>query len=262
MDDRAHAARRVAARVVVARPPHRLQHGASSRRRGARRCSPPCCRSARRTSPSTCRPRARSPRPSRPRSRRARTRRRPRRTAAGAAGPGAPRAAARAGRAAPIRAPAPASDPRSYSGHYPLGAACAAVSCRSRSSSPRSSPAAARAPPRRPDFEGEEKAVADQVEKIQSAGEARDAKQLCDEVLATELRDAIADRRLELRGRARQGDPRRRRLRRSRSRTSRSRATRPPPRSGPARATTPRRATSSSSTTASCGARPRSATAS
>jgi len=42
------------------------------------------------------------------------------------------------------------------------------------------------------DFEGEEKAVADQVEKIQSAGEARDAKQLCDEVLATALRDAIA----------------------------------------------------------------------
>ena len=42
------------------------------------------------------------------------------------------------------------------------------------------------------DFEGEEKAVADQVEKIQSAGEARDARQLCDEVLAKELRDAIA----------------------------------------------------------------------
>jgi hypothetical protein len=42
------------------------------------------------------------------------------------------------------------------------------------------------------DFEGEEKAVADQVENIQSAGEARDAKQLCDEVLAKELRDAIA----------------------------------------------------------------------
>jgi dihydroxyacetone kinase len=42
------------------------------------------------------------------------------------------------------------------------------------------------------DFEGEEKAVADQVEKIQSAGEARDARQLCDEVLAKDLRDAIA----------------------------------------------------------------------
>ena len=42
------------------------------------------------------------------------------------------------------------------------------------------------------DFEGEQKAVADQVEKIQSAGEARDAKQLCDEVLAADLRDAIA----------------------------------------------------------------------
>jgi hypothetical protein len=43
------------------------------------------------------------------------------------------------------------------------------------------------------EFEGEEKAVADQVEKIQSAGEARDAKQLCDDVLATQLREAIAD---------------------------------------------------------------------
>jgi hypothetical protein len=42
-------------------------------------------------------------------------------------------------------------------------------------------------------FEGQEKAVADQVEKIQSAGEARDAKQLCDDVLATSLRDAIAN---------------------------------------------------------------------
>jgi len=43
------------------------------------------------------------------------------------------------------------------------------------------------------DFEGQEKAVADQVEKIQSAGESRDAKQLCDDVLAAELRDAIAE---------------------------------------------------------------------
>jgi hypothetical protein len=42
------------------------------------------------------------------------------------------------------------------------------------------------------DFEGEEKAVADQVEKIQSAGEARDAKELCDDVLATQLREAIS----------------------------------------------------------------------
>ena len=42
-------------------------------------------------------------------------------------------------------------------------------------------------------FEGQEKAVADQVEKIQSAGEARDAKQLCDDMLATSLRDAIAN---------------------------------------------------------------------
>ena len=42
------------------------------------------------------------------------------------------------------------------------------------------------------DFEGEEKAVADQVEKIQSAGEARDAKELCDDVLATQVREAIS----------------------------------------------------------------------
>ena len=43
------------------------------------------------------------------------------------------------------------------------------------------------------EFQGEEKAVADQVEKIQSAGEARDAKALCDDVLATQLREAIAE---------------------------------------------------------------------
>ena len=43
------------------------------------------------------------------------------------------------------------------------------------------------------EFAGEEKAVADQVEKIQSAGEARDAKALCDDVLATQLREAIAE---------------------------------------------------------------------
>jgi len=42
-------------------------------------------------------------------------------------------------------------------------------------------------------FEGQEKAVADQVEKLQSAGAARDAKPLCDEVLATSLRNAIAN---------------------------------------------------------------------
>jgi hypothetical protein len=43
------------------------------------------------------------------------------------------------------------------------------------------------------DFQGQEKAVADQVEKIQSAGESRNAKELCDQVLAASLRDAIAN---------------------------------------------------------------------
>ena len=57
--------------------------------------------------------------------------------------------------------------------------------------------AAARSPaaPARPrppgDFEGEEKAVADQVEKLQSAGETGDAKVICDEVLASALREQI-----------------------------------------------------------------------
>jgi outer membrane murein-binding lipoprotein Lpp len=41
------------------------------------------------------------------------------------------------------------------------------------------------------DFEGEEKAVAEQVEKLQSAGETGDAKVICDEVLAEALREQI-----------------------------------------------------------------------
>jgi hypothetical protein len=40
-------------------------------------------------------------------------------------------------------------------------------------------------------FEGEEKRVADVVEKLQSAGETGDAAEICDEVLASELRDQI-----------------------------------------------------------------------
>lgn len=43
------------------------------------------------------------------------------------------------------------------------------------------------------DFEGEEANVAEAVESIQSAGEARDAQKLCDELLAKALRDAIAE---------------------------------------------------------------------
>ena len=43
------------------------------------------------------------------------------------------------------------------------------------------------------DFEGEEKQVADVVEQLQSAGEAGDAKAICDEVLAKALRDEIAE---------------------------------------------------------------------
>jgi hypothetical protein len=42
------------------------------------------------------------------------------------------------------------------------------------------------------DFQGEEKRVADQVEKLQSAGQAGDAKEICDEVLARSLREQIA----------------------------------------------------------------------
>jgi hypothetical protein len=42
------------------------------------------------------------------------------------------------------------------------------------------------------DFQGEEKRVADQVEKIQSASQSGDAKEICDEVLARSLREQIA----------------------------------------------------------------------
>jgi hypothetical protein len=41
------------------------------------------------------------------------------------------------------------------------------------------------------DFEGEEKRVADVVERLQSAGEAGDAEEICDAVLAKALRDRI-----------------------------------------------------------------------
>jgi hypothetical protein len=41
-------------------------------------------------------------------------------------------------------------------------------------------------------FSGEERKVADKVEKLQSAGEARDAKVICDDVLAKGLREQIA----------------------------------------------------------------------
>jgi hypothetical protein len=41
------------------------------------------------------------------------------------------------------------------------------------------------------DFKGEQQRVADQVEKIQSAGESRDAKAICDDVLSASLRDRI-----------------------------------------------------------------------
>ena len=41
------------------------------------------------------------------------------------------------------------------------------------------------------DFEGEQKKVADQVEKLQTAGETGDPKVICDEVLATSLREQI-----------------------------------------------------------------------
>jgi hypothetical protein len=43
------------------------------------------------------------------------------------------------------------------------------------------------------DFEGEEKRVADVVEQLQSAGEAGDAAEICNEVLAKELRDQIQE---------------------------------------------------------------------
>jgi hypothetical protein len=40
-------------------------------------------------------------------------------------------------------------------------------------------------------FQGDEKSVAEQVEKLQSAGEKGDATVICDDVLAKQLRDQI-----------------------------------------------------------------------
>jgi hypothetical protein len=41
------------------------------------------------------------------------------------------------------------------------------------------------------DFEGEERRVADVVEKLQSAGETGDAAEICNEVLASDLREEM-----------------------------------------------------------------------
>jgi hypothetical protein len=43
------------------------------------------------------------------------------------------------------------------------------------------------------DFKGEEKKVADVVEKLQSAGESGDAGVICEDVLARQLRDEIQE---------------------------------------------------------------------
>lgn len=43
------------------------------------------------------------------------------------------------------------------------------------------------------DFEGEDKNVAELVEKLQAAGETGDAGEICDEVLAKELSDQIQE---------------------------------------------------------------------
>jgi uncharacterized cupredoxin-like copper-binding protein len=43
------------------------------------------------------------------------------------------------------------------------------------------------------DFQGEEKKVAELVEKLQTAGETGDAGTICDEVLAKELREQIQE---------------------------------------------------------------------
>ena len=42
-------------------------------------------------------------------------------------------------------------------------------------------------------FQGEERKVADVVEKIQSAGRTGDAREICEDVLAKQLRDQIAE---------------------------------------------------------------------
>ena len=43
------------------------------------------------------------------------------------------------------------------------------------------------------DFEGEEKAVAEVVERLQTAGEGGDAERICNDVLAEALREKIAE---------------------------------------------------------------------
>jgi hypothetical protein len=43
------------------------------------------------------------------------------------------------------------------------------------------------------DFEGEEKKVADQVEKLESAGESGDGKAICEDVLAKSLSEQITN---------------------------------------------------------------------
>ena len=43
------------------------------------------------------------------------------------------------------------------------------------------------------DFEGEERRVADVIEKLQSAGETGDAAEICNEVLSQQLRDQIQE---------------------------------------------------------------------
>jgi hypothetical protein len=43
------------------------------------------------------------------------------------------------------------------------------------------------------DFEGEEKRVADVVEKLQSAGETGDAAEICNEVISSDLREQIQE---------------------------------------------------------------------
>jgi hypothetical protein len=42
------------------------------------------------------------------------------------------------------------------------------------------------------DFEGEEQRVADAVERLQTAGESGDAREICDELLAPSLREEMA----------------------------------------------------------------------
>ena len=50
-----------------------------------------------------------------------------------------------------------------------------------------------RARPRPDGFEGEEKKVADAVEKLRTAGETGDAGKICDDVFSKQLREEIAE---------------------------------------------------------------------